>query len=200
MVLSRTSFGPKLQIFSGCITTFGHVPIPDITIITLTLAMIEKNKTFGNYHREVSPPPNGRVDCCAIQVRVSTPRQERIRRHTVGNAGFHGAQNATITSTIPTPAEVPAIAAAAVTPASTPAASRHITVVEGGGKMYYCWGTHGLSPMSNPTSLTCLRKAEEDNKDDATGAFKMKGGINTILSGRPRQLAAPAALATNTSS
>jgi hypothetical protein len=51
--------------------------------------------------------------------------------------------------------------------------------------MYYCW-THGLGTHQNHTSATCNHK-DEGHKDDAT-AFKMKGGNNTISSGRPRQL------------
>ncbi|KAI2496639.1 hypothetical protein MHU86_17842 [Fragilaria crotonensis] len=112
--------------------------------------------------------------------------KERIRRLTAGDAGFHGAHNAIIPATpaAPTP---PAIAAAAVTPAPTPpAAARHVTVE--GGKMFYCW-THGLSPQRNHTSITCLHKAE-GHRDDAT-AFRMRGGNNTISSGRPRQLPIP---------
>ena len=110
--------------------------------------------------------------------------KERIRRLTAGDAGFHGAHNA-ISATTPAPPPTTAIAAVAVTPTpAPPAAARHVTVE--GGKMFYCW-THGLSPQRNHTSITCLNKAE-GHRDDAT-AFRMRGGNNTISSGRPRQLA-----------
>ena len=106
--------------------------------------------------------------------------KERIRHLTAGDAGYHGAHSAT--STPPPP--LTATAAAAHTPTTLPPpAARHVTVE--GGKMYYCW-THGLSQHSNHTSLTCLNKAS-GHQDDAT-AFRMRGGDNTISSGRPRQL------------
>ena len=105
--------------------------------------------------------------------------KERIRQLTAGDARFHGAHNV-----VSTPVPPSAVAAAAVTPSPTsPPAARHVSVE--GGKMYYCW-THGLSPHRKHTSITCLHKAE-GHQDDAT-AFRMRGGNNTISSGRPRQL------------
>jgi hypothetical protein len=48
---------------------------------------------------------------------------------------------------------------------------------------YYCW-THGLGPHRTHMSRTCLHKAD-GHQDDAT-AFRVRGGNNTIASGRPR--------------
>ena len=59
--------------------------------------------------------------------------------------------------------------------------------------MYYCW-IHSLTPQRNHTSLTCLHKADR-HRDDAT-AFRMRGGNNTISSGRPRQLSTHSPTAT----
>ena len=171
------------------VATLGQVPIPDITIITLTLAMIEKTGLLATTTEKFRLRPTTDWTVALFKTEFQLGNRERVRRLTAGDAGFHGAHNATVTT--PSPPAVPALAAATVTPTPTPA--RHVVNVEG-GKMYYCW-THGLSPMRNHTSLTCLRKAE-GHKDDAT-AFKMKGGNNTISSGRPRQLAAPAAAFSN---
>jgi hypothetical protein len=162
------------------VATLGQVPIPDITIITLTLAMIEKTGLLATTTEKFRLRPTTDWTVALFKTEFQLGNRERVRRLTAGDAGFHGAHNATVTT--PSPPAVPALAAATVTPTPTPA--RHVVNVEG-GKMYY----------RNHTSLTCLRKAE-GHKDDAT-AFKMKGGNNTISSGRPRQLAAPAAAFSN---
>lgn len=142
------------------------VPIPDITVITLTLAMIKKTGL--------------KWTVPLFKSEFILGNKERIRRLTAGDAGFHGAHSA-VTAT---PPSYNAITIAAVTPSpAPPAAARHVTVE--GGKIFYCW-THGLSRHSKHTSLTCLHKAE-GHQDNAT-AFRMKGGNNTIASGRPRQL------------
>ena len=167
------------------IATLGHVPIPDITIITLTLSMIEKTGLLATTTEKWRLRPTEDWTVALFKSEFQLGNKERICRLSADDAEFHGAHNAIATTP---PPEVSALAAAAaVTPVSTPAASLHVTVE--GGKMYYCW-THGLSPMRNHTSLTCLRKAK-GHKDDAT-AFKMKGGNNTISSSRPRQLATAA--------
>ena len=165
------------------VAAFGAVPIPDITIITLTLAMIEKTGLLATTTEKFRLRPVAEWTVALFKTEFVLGNKERIRRLTAGDAGFHGAHNATTTPAPSTPAS-----AAAVTPAPSPApappaAARHVTVE--GGKMFYCW-THGLSPHRNHTSITCLHKAE-GHKDNAT-AFRMQGGNNTISSGRPRQL------------
>ena len=164
------------------VAAFGLVPILDITIITLTLAMIEKTGLLASTTEKFRLRPVTEWTVATFKADFIMGNKERIRRLTAGDAGFHGAHSAT-TPVTPTPS----IAAAAVTPITAlvppPAAARHVTVE--GGKMFYCW-THGLSPHRNHTSITCLHKAE-GHKDNAT-AFRMQGGNNTLSSGRPRQL------------
>jgi hypothetical protein len=38
------------------VATLGLVPIPNVTVITLTLAMLEKNGPSGHHHRKISSP------------------------------------------------------------------------------------------------------------------------------------------------
>lgn len=160
------------------VASLGNVPIPDVTIVTLTLAMIEKTGLLATTTEKFRLRPVDEWTIPVFKTEFQLGNKERIRRLTAGDAGFHGAHAAVTTPAPPTES-----AAAAVTPLPPPAVARHVTVE--GGKMYYCW-THGLSPNRNHTSLSCHHKAE-GHKDDAT-AFKMKGGNNTISSGRPRQL------------
>ena len=168
------------------IAAFGAVPIANVTIITLTLlAMIEKTGLLATTTEKFRLRPLAEWTFALFKAEFVLGNKERLRRLTAGDAKFHGAHNAISTLAVTTPA--PAIAAAAVTPVSTadtPPAARHVSVE--GGKIYYCW-THGLSSMRNHTSITCLNKAA-GHQDDAT-AFLMKGGNNTITSGRPRRLA-----------
>ena len=167
------------------VATLGNVPIPDITIVTLTLAMIEKTGLLATTTEKFRLRPVDKWTVTIFKTEFQLGNKERIRRLTAGDVGFHGAHHAT-PLTPPKP-PITDTAAAAVTPAPVapvPAVlARHVTVK--GDKMYYCW-THGLGPHRNHTSLTCHRKAD-GHKDDAT-AFKMKGGNNTISSGRPRHL------------
>ena len=172
------------------VAILGNVPIPEITIVTLTLAMIEKTGLLATTTEKFRLRPVSEWTIALFKSEFQLGNKERIRRLTAGTAGFHGAHHAAAPPTAVTPNNASA-SAAAVTPAPIPnalAASRHVTVK--GGKMYYCW-THGLGPHRNHTSATCHRKAE-GHKDNAT-AFKMQGGNNTIASGRPRQLAAASA-------
>ena len=159
------------------VAAFGAVPIPDITVITLTLAMIEKTGLLATTTEKFRLRPINEWTVALFKSEFILGNKERIRRLTAGDAGFHGAHSATT----PSP-PLPALAAAITPSPAPPPAARHITME--GGKMFYCW-THGLSPNRNHTSITCLHKAEGHN-DDAT-AFRMRGGNNTIASGRPRQ-------------
>ena len=162
------------------VAAFGNVPIPDITVITLTLSMFETTGLLATTTEKfrLRPIVDWTLDLFKAEFKLGN--QERVRKLTAGAAGFHGAHQAILATPLPTST---AAAAVTPTPAVTPATARHVTVE--GGKMYYCW-SHGLSRHSNHTSATCLHKAA-GHKDDAT-AFKMKGGNNTISSGRPRQL------------
>ena len=172
------------------VASFGTVPIPDVTIITLTLAMIEKTGLLATTTEKFRLRPLGDWTLALFKSDFVLGNKERIRRLTAGDAGYHGAHIAVTTPAPP----VPAIAAVAVTPTAPPPAARHVSVE--GGRMYYCW-SHGLSPNRNHTSISCSHKAE-GHRDDAT-AFRMHGGNNTINSGGragPRRIAAAAASAT----
>ena len=161
------------------VATVGGVAIPVVTVITLTLAMFEKTGLLSTTTEKFRLRPMAEWTYDIFQADFKLGNQERIRKLTAGMAGYHGANHVSGTNNPTTPA--PPSAAAAITPATTASSA---TVSVEGGKMYYCW-THGLSPAKNHTSMTCLRKAE-GHKDDAT-AFKMKGGNNTINSGRARR-------------
>jgi hypothetical protein len=162
------------------VAVLGQVPIPDITVITLTLAMFEKTgllaTTTENFR--LLPAIAWTLDRSKADFKLGS--QERISKLSAGTAGFHGAHLAIVVTPPPT------TATAAAATASVPApelALQHVSVE--GGKMYNCW-THGLSPHRNHTSATCIRKAA-GHQADAT-AFNMKGGNNTISAGRARQL------------
>lgn len=158
------------------VAALGHVPIPNITVITLTLAMLEKTGLLATTTEKFRLRPLDEWTLDLFKAEFKLGNQERVRKLTAGNAGYHGAHNVNLTTPPPT------APIAVVTPATAPAPV-HVSV--DGGKMYYCW-THGLGTHKNHTSATCDRKAT-GHKDDAT-AFNMKGGNNKIASGRPRQL------------
>lgn len=164
------------------VATFGNVPLADITVITLTLAMIEKTGLLASTTEKFRLRPPAEWTLALFKTEFQLGNKERIRRLTANDAGFHGALNATGGVPPDTAITPPPTAAAAVTPATaTPSATRHVTVE--GGKMFYCW-THGLGTQRNHNSLTCINKAE-GHQDTAT-AFRMMGGNNTISSGRSR--------------
>jgi hypothetical protein len=161
------------------VAALGQVPIPNVTVITLTLAMLEKTGLLASTTEKFRLRPLDEWTLEIFKSEFKLGNQERLRKLTAGDAGFHGAHQASISTPLPT-AAVAVVTPAAITP---PAPTVHVSV--DGGRMYYCW-THGLGTHRNHTSATCDRKAA-GHKDDAT-AFKMKGGNNTISSGRPRQL------------
>ena len=167
------------------VAAVGAVPLADLTVITLTLAMIEKTGLLATTTEKFRLRPIAEWSLAVFKAEFQLGNKERIRRLTAGAAGFHGAHNAV--STPPPNEPVLAIAAAAITPVSTttPPAARYVSVE--GGKMYYCW-SHGLSAHRNHTSISCVNKLE-GHRDDAT-AFRMYGGNATISSGRPRRTAA----------
>jgi hypothetical protein len=167
------------------VAAFGNVPIPDITIITLTLAMIEKTGLLASTTEKFRLRPIDEWTVPLFKLEFQLGNKERLRRLTAGDAGFHGAHSA-----LSTPQPTTATAAAAVTPTvpAPPPAARHVTVE--GGKMYYCW-THGLSPQRNHTSITCLHKAE-GHRDRCHCLPYVRRQQHTISSGRPRRLSPPA--------
>ena len=163
------------------VATLGAVPIPDLIVITLTLAMIEKTgllaSTTDKFCR-LRPTAEWALELFKTEFKLGN--QERIRRLTASDdAGYHGAHNANLVTPPP-----PNSAAVATTPTSTPPTPAQYVSVEG-GRLYYCW-SHGLSQHRNHTSATCLNKAT-GHIDNATG-FRMQGGNNTISTGRPSRL------------
>lgn len=158
------------------VAALGHVPIPNITVITLTLAMLEKTGLLASTTEKFRLRPLDEWTLDLFKSEFKLGHQERFRKLTAGDAGFHGAHSAALTPP-------PTAAVAVVTPATAPPPPVHVFV--DGGKMHYCW-THGLGTHWKHTSATCDHKAA-GHKDDAT-AFNMKGGNNKITSGRPRQL------------
>jgi hypothetical protein len=168
------------------VAALGDVPLADITIITLTFAVIEKADLLATTTENFCLCPLTEWTFAVFKADFVLGNKERIRRLTASDAGYHGAHNAISTPFPNASAGTPVVAAAAITPptALPPAAWRHVTVE--GGKMYYCW-THCLGPHRTHMSLTCLHKTD-GHQDDAI-AFRMRGGNNTIASGRPRRLA-----------
>lgn len=162
------------------VATLGALPIPDLTVITLTLAMIEKTGLLVTTTEKFRLRPTAEWTLPLFKTEFKLGNQERIRRLTASDAGYHGAHTASVV----TPPPNSAAAATNVVSAPTPLPpTQHVSVE--GGKLYYCW-SHGLSPNRNHTSATCLNKAE-GHRDDAT-AFRMHGGNNTISTGRPRRI------------
>ena len=134
------------------LAALGNVPIPDVTVITLTLAMIESTGLLATTTEKFCLRPLADRTLALFKAEFKLGNQERVRKLTAGTAGFHGAHQA-VAVTPP-----PATAAAAVipTPGAPLAEAQHVTVE--GGKMYYYW-THGLSLHRKHTSTTCLHKA-----------------------------------------
>jgi hypothetical protein len=167
------------------VATLGALPIPDLTVITLTLAMLEKTGLLATTTDKFRLRPTTEWTLALFKAEFKRGNQERIRRLTASDAGFHGAHHA-VNVVTPPPHSA---AAATTTPSAPPTAHTHATPAQHvsveGGKLYYCW-THGLSPNQQHTSATCLHKAD-GHRDDAT-AFCMHGGNNTIAAGRPRRL------------
>lgn len=164
------------------VATLGALPIPDLTVITLTLAMIEKTGLLTTTTEKFRLRPTSEWTLGLFKAEFKLGNQERIRRLTASDAGFHGAHH---TSVVTPPPNTAAASTTALPSTSTATPTQHVSVE--GGKLYYCW-SHGLSPNRNHTSATCLHKAD-GHRDDAT-AFRMHGGNNTISTGRPRRLPA----------
>lgn len=163
------------------VATLGGLPIPDLTVITLTLAMLEKTGLLTTTTDKFRLRPTSEWTLALFKSEFKLGNQERVRRLTASDAGFHGAHQAVIVT--PPPNSAAAATMPTASPATPPTPAQHVSVE--GGKLYYCW-THGLSPNRNHTSATCLHKAD-GHRDDAT-AFRMHGGNNTISTGRARRL------------
>lgn len=107
-----------------CIAVLGHVPISDITIITLTLAMIEKTGLLATTTEKFCLRLIEDWSITSFTTEFQLGNKERIRKLTAGDVGYHGAHTAAAPVTTPLP--LTETATAAVTPITTPpAAARH---------------------------------------------------------------------------
>lgn len=169
--------------------TAAQEPIPDAAAIRLILNVLEKTGIFTDALAVWRRKPEADHTLANFKAHFTAENKERVRVLTAQTAGFHGANAASgmQPSTTP-PGPTPTLIAAAT---ATSSASLASTVTSGSVltndtvSMYYCW-SHGLGKNAAHTSATCLNK-KEGHKTDAT-ADNMKGGNNTIMSGRaPRR-------------
>ena len=99
------------------VAAFGHVPLAEVTIITLTLAMIEKTRLLATTTEKFRLRPLADWTFALFKADFVLGNKERICRLTAGDAGYHGAHHAVSTPSPPSVSgDTPAVAAAAVTP------------------------------------------------------------------------------------
>ena len=161
------------------ITTFaddGGSPISAVTVVTSTLAVIEATGLFGDAVYDWRKRPANQWTLNNFKDDFYRANKERLRKLTTGQAGYHGASNATETTANTVAGTTPTVA--------TPGGGTNTgtgAVIVNDTKMYYCW-THGLGKNKQHTSATCNNKAE-GHKDNAT-INNMQGGNNKIMTGR----------------
>jgi hypothetical protein len=83
------------------VATLGQVPIPDITVITLTLAMIEKTGLLATTIEKFCLQPADTWTLPFFKSAFKLGNQERVRKLTAGDAGFHISNDASCEATIP---------------------------------------------------------------------------------------------------
>ncbi|KAI2502230.1 hypothetical protein MHU86_12202 [Fragilaria crotonensis] len=160
------------------VALFGAVPIADITIITLTLAMIEKTGLLATTTEKFRLRPITEWTVAAFKADFILGNKERIRRLTAGDAGFHGAHNAIIPAT--PQLHSPAIAAAAVTPPQHHLL-RHVMSPLKEGKCFIAGHMDSVPNATiHPSRVFTKRKGTVTMQP-----LRMRGGNNTISSGRP---------------
>ena len=138
----------------------------------LTLNVIKETGVFTNACEKWRDKLEAEQTMANFITHFNCENRECIRKLTVKQAGFHGANTATNKTTSVTPTTKP-------TPKDEP---NHSIKTNNGTTMYYCW-MHGLGKNCNHTSVTCKNKGE-GHKDEAT-ADNMMGGNNKIMSGCP---------------
>ena len=92
------------------LAALGNVPIPDVTVITLTLAMIESTGLLATTTEKFCLRPLADRTLALFKAEFKLGNQERVCKLTAGNAGFHGAHQAIAVTPLP------ATVAAAVIP------------------------------------------------------------------------------------
>jgi hypothetical protein len=175
-------------------------PIPDDLIVRKTLHVIEKTGIFDDYARRWRERPEADQTYVEFEHFFEAADEERHRRLTAQDGGFHGAHASQMLSPVlaslnipppaaaPTPLPPPANFALAATPiTSTPSprtqpAPSSPSTPAGGIQLFYCW-THGMGKNHAHTSSTCQRKAP-GHQDTAT-YDNMQGGNDTLQRARP---------------
>ena len=98
-----------------CIAALGQVPIPNITVITLTFAMLGKTGLLATTTEKFRLRPLDEWTLDLFKAEFKLGNQECVRKlTTAGDAGYHGAHNANLTTPPPT------AAVTVVTPATAP--------------------------------------------------------------------------------
>ena len=89
------------------VATLGHVPIPDITVITLTLAMLEKTGLLATTTEKFRLRPIDEWSLNGFKAEFKLGNQERVRKLTAGDAGYHGAHQTSLQTPLPPVAATP---------------------------------------------------------------------------------------------
>jgi hypothetical protein len=138
-------------------------PITDATAITLTLTAFKETGVYDVDVLEWKRKPEADKTMANFRDHFDAADKERRLNLTVGAAGLHGANAASI-----------------VTPTTLDAAARH--PVNAGRPMAYCY-THGASVNMRHTSATCNSRCE--GHQTAATMDNMMGGCNTIRNPPP---------------
>ena len=86
------------------VAALGQIPIPNITVITLTLAMLEKTGLLATTTEKFRLRPLDEWTLDLFKAEFKLGNQERVRKLTAGAAGYHGAHNANLTTPPPSAA------------------------------------------------------------------------------------------------
>ena len=97
--------------------------------------------------------------------------KRRLKKLTIQQAGYHGANAAQNNKTNETHSE------------DSNKKGKHQVTVNEGATMYYCW-SHGLGINPNHTGKTC--RARKEGHQEAATATNMMGGCNIIMESRRR--------------
>ena len=125
------------------------------TLMSLTFLMFEATGVFSTACDMWRVKPDADKTMPNFKTHFNTENEERIRKLTIAQAGFHGANAANETPETPPADDVAAAAVVSPAPAPPPAAAGNPHAIANDGvRMYYCW-SHGLGTNSRHTSATC---------------------------------------------
>jgi len=153
------------------ITTAGTDPISDAIAINLTHLLFEATGVFSHACETWLTRPDATRTFTDFQAVFNAANNERLRRLTTSQAGFHSAN--VITMDKASSASLPAPPTHVTTPG--------LTIANDSSHVFYCW-THGLGFNKNHTSATCSNPAE-GHCQTAT-IRNMRGGNSNIMSSR----------------